>query len=199
VRARVVAFDLGGVLAAVDKRALGRSLGVPDDVARAAYFDGPHHDEVSRGHRDADAFVAEAARRLARPADDVARAWTAVVAVRAGAARLVAAVRAPLAVWSNTDPLHFHALAPDLPDALTDRPRALSYEVGALKPDPSFYEAGLAALDVPAADVTFLDDRADNVAAARSLGIDATRVDGVDGAARALIERGLLDATYEMD
>jgi putative hydrolase of the HAD superfamily len=45
--------------------------------------------------------------------------------------------------------------------------------LGLLKPDPAIFRAALEALDAAPADVVFLDDRTENVAAARLIGIDA--------------------------
>ena len=47
----------------------------------------------------------------------------------------------------------------------------VSYEVGVTKPDPRIYELCLAQLGVPAESALFVDDRADNIEAARRLGI----------------------------
>jgi putative hydrolase of the HAD superfamily len=52
-------------------------------------------------------------------------------------------------------------------------PRLFSCRLGAIKPEPAIYLAALGALDAAPADVTFLDDRADNVSAARRAGIRA--------------------------
>ena len=46
------------------------------------------------------------------------------------------------------------------------------------KPDPACFRAALAALDTGPGDVVFLDDRADNVAAAAALGIRGARFTG---------------------
>nr|MDT0659720.1 HAD family phosphatase [Micromonospora sp. DSM 115978] len=51
--------------------------------------------------------------------------------------------------------------------------RFYSCRLGLAKPDPAVYRAVLAGLGVAPRDVTFLDDRPENVAAAASLGIDA--------------------------
>lgn len=58
-----------------------------------------------------------------------------------------------------------------------------SSEVGAMKPDPAFFEHILEDLDVPAGRVGFVDDVAVNVEAARSVGIRAVRHDPASGAA----------------
>ncbi|MGO1167039.1 MAG: HAD family hydrolase [Janibacter sp.] len=57
-----------------------------------------------------------------------------------------------------------------------------SSEVGAMKPDPAFFEHILEDLGVPAERVGFVDDVSANVAAARSVGIRAVRHDPASGA-----------------
>jgi putative hydrolase of the HAD superfamily len=51
--------------------------------------------------------------------------------------------------------------------------RFYSCRCGRAKPDPALFEEVLRRLDAEPADVTFLDDRADNVRAAAALGINA--------------------------
>lgn len=48
-----------------------------------------------------------------------------------------------------------------------------SYEMGVAKPDPAYFRFILDALGVPADELLFLDDRLDNVEAARSVGMRA--------------------------
>lgn len=57
-----------------------------------------------------------------------------------------------------------------------------SSEVGAMKPDPAFFEHILEDLDVPADRVGFVDDVPVNVAAARDAGIRAVHHDPASGA-----------------
>ena len=49
----------------------------------------------------------------------------------------------------------------------------VSYEVGCTKPDPHIYEVCLSQLGVPVESALFVDDRAENIEAARRLGLDA--------------------------
>ena len=58
-----------------------------------------------------------------------------------------------------------------------------SSELGAMKPDPEFFERILEDLDLPADRVGFVDDVPANVEAALSVGIRAVRHDPVSGAA----------------
>ncbi len=78
-----------------------------------------------------------------------------------------------LGLLSNTNPLHFeHVIAPTdvypLFDAVT-----LSYEVGAMKPDPLLYKDMLEKLHVKPQHCVYLDDLKDNVDAAAALGMQA--------------------------
>jgi putative hydrolase of the HAD superfamily len=178
---RAIAFDLGGVLVDVDHARAAARLGVSLDAWAAAWFDGPHHDDISTGRIDADAFAAIGAARLGCPAVDAKEAWAAVVEVWPGASALVDDVLRRglrVLVWSNTDPIHSERMALALPAIGTAR--GLSWRLGALKPDPAFYPRALDA-DLLPDHVLFLDDRADNVAAARAAGVHAAHVDPAAG------------------
>lgn len=52
-------------------------------------------------------------------------------------------------------------------------PCLLSYEIGLEKPDPKIYELLLQQLNLPAKEVVFIDDKLENVEAAKAMGIDA--------------------------
>ena len=73
----------------------------------------------------------------------------------------------------------------DVAHAVQRLPLAASFEhllfscfLKSAKPDPECFRAALAALDTGPGDVVFLDDRADNVAAAAALGIRSARFTG---------------------
>ncbi len=51
--------------------------------------------------------------------------------------------------------------------------RLLSFEFGAMKPDPRFFRAAIDAASYPANKILFIDDRPEHVQSARSCGIDA--------------------------
>lgn len=67
-----------------------------------------------------------------------------------------------------------------------------SCEVGALKPEPAYFERVLAALGLPAERVGFVDDSPANVEVARSLGLRAVRHDPAGGAEALRAEVGAL-------
>ncbi|MCC7070489.1 MAG: HAD-IA family hydrolase [Deltaproteobacteria bacterium] len=185
----IVAFDLGGVIVDVDHGAAARALGVSLDDIEGAFFSGGIHDAVTVGALDAAGFVAAAAAALGRDAAAVAAAWAAIVEVRAdGRALIEECLAAGLRVvlWSNTDPIHLARMARALPPLPLEH---VSFALGAQKPDPEFFRRGLARLG---AAPVFVDDRADNVAAARALGVRAHQVQGPAEARAALVQEGLL-------
>jgi FMN phosphatase YigB (HAD superfamily) len=152
--AALVGLDAGEVAARIE------GAGIP------AAFD--------TGGLGADDFVAAVRRALEAPAlrhEDVERAWDEVIRevdpVVAGlAATFASAGRLVLA--SNTDPFHWRAIRPRLAEVGVDCPAYLSFEIGAKKPAAAFFAA--VAADVPAGS-WFVDDSADNVAAAVEHGL----------------------------
>jgi FMN phosphatase YigB (HAD superfamily) len=162
----IVAFDLGGVLVDVDRRALD----VLGQQTRAALFAGDRHDRFTTGLLDVDEWTSIGDRA------QVHAAWTAVVAWSAGGLALLqeTAAHTPCLLWSNTDPLHWQALEASV---VVDVDVSLSFRLGVAKPDPRFFALALAGRDP--ASVLFLDDREENVAAAVAAGVDAVLCRGV--------------------
>lgn len=183
-----MAFDLGGVVVDVDLSVL-LDLG-PRERVDAAFFGHDRHERLSVGTMSAGAFCADVAADLDVSADDVANCWRRVVRFSAGGLELIesTARQHPVLIWSNTDPLHWSVLGP----ALTSLATAVSpsFLVGHMKPEAAYFARALDAAGTgadPASSVVFVDDRADNVAAATALGINAIVVRGV-AAARAAID-----------
>jgi FMN phosphatase YigB (HAD superfamily) len=194
-RYRAVAFDMGGVLVDVDHQRCAHLLGLPWRVLEPAFFADGRHDALTVGALSADAFVAAAASACRRPVARVRDAWGAVVEPWAGAGALVERVaRAGLVTlaWSNTDPIHVAVMARGIP-FVGDAPD-VSFRLGAMKPDAAFYAGALARVGLRADEVLFLDDRDDNVAAARVAGVDARVVrGGLEVTARVLHACDVLD------
>jgi glucose-1-phosphatase len=106
-------------------------------------------------------------------------------------ARLVR--RTDLWVISNTNPVHFNYIRRHYSFVRYLRGFILSYEVGAMKPDPVIFRNALARAGCEASEALFVDDSAENIEAARKLGIDAFQfVDAVHLEGE-LHRRGLLD------
>lgn len=71
-------------------------------------------------------------------------------------------------------------------------PCLLSCEIGVEKPDVKAYKILLEKLSLPPADIVFIDDLPDNVAAAKKTGIDAIVFKSTEQVRKELTKRGLL-------
>ncbi len=201
--ARAVLLDLGNVLVRFDHALtlarLEAATGVPAAVLRPHVF-GPAERAFDLGRLDAGAFfrAVESAAGLHRIPDGVwIPAWRDIF-VRDEAAlallhRLDSGVT-PVLV-SNTNPLHWEGVLAVAPELLHALPlRALSFEVGAAKPDPDHFAAALALAGAAPPEAVFADDRPEMVEAAKRLGLDAFAVADANSLRDGLLARGLLGA-----
>ena len=76
-----------------------------------------------------------------------------------------------LILLSNTDPLRFGFVRERFPDILFFDDYVLSYEVGALKPDPKIFQEALRRAGAPPDSCVLIDDIEENVRAAAALGV----------------------------
>lgn len=101
--------------------------------------------------------------------------------------------RYPCYLVSNTNRPHFEFMRDRFPIIREFTGWVLSYEVGALKPDPAIYRRALELAGAEPDEVFYVDDRQDLVDAARSMGFQAHRYVGVEPLAQELGARGLLN------
>jgi putative hydrolase of the HAD superfamily len=183
-RTRAVVFDLGNVLIDVlwDRvlDAVAPRSPVPREDLYARVQALPALRAFGTGTlADPEAFcraLAEALE-LSLPPAEVAALWTGIFRRRPAMEQLFAEVRAlvPVVILSDTDPLHWPQIRRQAPPLAAPDAAVLSYEVGALKPDPRMYAAAAAAAAVPAEACVFVDDRPANVQGARDAGMQAFR------------------------
>ena len=128
--------------------------------------------------------------------DALARAAGDIFTLRAEMLPVIAAIEragVPLGILSNTCDIHWqHLLRCQygiLPGGIG--PLVLSYEVGAMKPHPSIYEAAVAKAGVPADCIFFCDDIPAHVEAARAAGWDAEVFTGARQLVEQLASRGV--------
>lgn len=179
-----VIFDLGRVLVQVDvRRGLFHRVvdlleADPEDVMERLKAD-PLFQEFNRGVLSPRAFHAAIAKAtgLEIGFDDFARLWCDLFAPMPGMEALLGEVadRATVGLLSDTDPLHWAHIAGAYPWIGAIARPTLSYEVGALKPDPVIYRAAARAVGRPPARCLFVDDLPGNVAGARAVGMQAIR------------------------
>jgi putative hydrolase of the HAD superfamily len=97
-----------------------------------------------------------------------------------------------LGVLSNTSPSHWRHVTgrfPFLNECFSLH--ALSYELGAMKPEGAAFQAAQELAEVSAEEIFFTDDRTENVAAAHAQGWDAVLFTSPAELARELAARGI--------
>jgi HAD superfamily hydrolase (TIGR01509 family) len=186
-------FDLGGVVVHYDPIThLAELVPVSGDretiTRRWANLPALHGLETGRCPPDefAAAVIAEFGLR-ATPAEflDNFALWDRPMA---GAVELLRSLREKyrVACLSNNNPVHWDRLCEEFAIDREFDATYLSYEIGIMKPDRRIYEHVLSAEGVAPRDVVFLDDNAENVAAARGVGIAAFQCAGIDAVRRQL-------------
>ena len=192
--ARWVVFDYGNVISRPqpeeDLAALAREARTPVAEFQAAYW--PRRIDYDRADLDGWEYWGDVAQRLGQRWEErrIARlTWLDTVSwlhLRPGTVALVRELSAAgqrLALLSNA-PVEVADAVAQLPLARHFGHLVFSCHVKATKPDPDCYRAALDRLGARPAEVIFIDDRAENVAGARRLGMSALQFTG-PGALRA--------------
>ncbi len=120
--------------------------------------------------------------------------WCGVFSPIAGMEELIRQLNGAyrLGLLSDTDPLHWaylHSTYPVL--SLFARP-TLSFEVGAVKPDPAIFLAAAKNVDTPVERCLYIDDLAANVQGAGAVGMAGIVFGGAGALREELVERGML-------
>jgi len=186
--AKTIIFDLGDVLVHLDWDSicgpLARLSGWGIDSVRAEVENGAIAFEFMDGSIGPEDFHRSLCNELGIVIayDDFVAIWNALLGANASMIPLVERLRAGhrLVLASNTNRIHFSfALHHTAVLQHFDR-YFLSYEMGLVKPDPAFFHQVLQGLSTPPADCVFIDDRPENVEAARGVGITAIQFLGVE-------------------
>jgi putative hydrolase of the HAD superfamily len=197
-----VVFDYGGVVCTyqpdADVAALASAAGVGVPEFQGAYW--AYRLSHDRAELDGTAYWAKVAAALGRsfPASQTAElirldiaSW---VHLQAGTVALIedlAAAGHRLALLSNA-PAEIAEVVAALPVARHFSHCAFSCYLRSVKPEPDCYRAVLAMLGARPADVVFLDDRPENVAAAVALGMRGVHFTTPRAARTALTRHGVL-------
>ncbi|EFN54145.1 hypothetical protein CHLNCDRAFT_135540 [Chlorella variabilis] len=105
--------------------------------------------------------------------------------------QLLAIEGVPTYLLSNCSGLHIDDVRRRHPFMASFAGLCLSYEVCSFKPDPAIYEAAERLAGLQGADLAFIDDRADNAAAAAARGWQAIHHTSPQGTLRQLQALGL--------
>ena len=187
-----VVFDIGWVLVHLDYRPLFGLLesrgvthdGLEDLTGRIALQE--HESGRLDGHGLLDNIVALAPQRVTHA--EAEAAWNGMFEPQPGMYELAARLEGRYRVYllSNVGDLHWARLHADYGIGAVGHGALASFHAGVMKPDPAIYAQAEQRFSLEPAATVFIDDRADNVDAARDVGINAVVVRGVD-AARAAI------------
>ncbi|HEY2015001.1 MAG TPA: HAD family phosphatase [Bryobacteraceae bacterium] len=101
------------------------------------------------------------------------------------------AARYRLILLSNTNAIHFEMIQANYPLLRHFHDLVLSYEVRAMKPRPEIFQAAVDRAGCRPEECFFTDDIADNVEAARRLGIDAVQFRSAEQLEEAMRSRGI--------
>lgn len=202
-----VYFDLGNILLSFDPRlacqGLAQLMNTTPVAARQALYDSGLEERYEHGEVTSDQFATELRNCFGRSESEVSDAaviesvsnmFTPVESmvgvldsVRAAGYRVGLLSNTCVGHWSWIEQQQFRVM-----DFSFDA-TVLSFEVGSMKPDRRIYEFAKDSAAVSAAAILFLDDKAENVAAARSFGWNAAQCLGGDQAIEALQEFRVLD------
>jgi len=146
----------------------------------------------NEGAVDAQTFIQTVVSRAGRAGiplrtEDIQPIWTAMLQPMPYASTLISQLEKnhPLAILSDTDPLHVAYMESHFDFFKHFAVKSYSYSVGAVKPSPIMYRAVVDALGAAPSRCLFFDDREKNIAGAREAGL---------GAYLARSERDILDA-----
>ena len=96
-----------------------------------------------------------------------------------------------LAILSNTNSVHYEHIKENYSIIGLFEHILLSYEMGTMKPDVEAYEKLIQATSTPASQHLFIDDRIENIIAAKETGMDGIQYKSVKGLTAALRQKGI--------
>ena len=198
---RFLYFDLGNVILnfSIDRMLsqVADTAGVSVETAQGLLFEDGLQRRLETGEMSTREFYDEFCSRTgtAPDFDALCHAASAMFEVNAEIVPVVANLRQagyPLGILSNTCEAHWqHCLKRYRILTADFSAFALSYEVGAMKPDPAIFNAAVSHAGVPREEVFFTDDLAENVEGAKAAGLDAVHFVGARQLVDELRARGV--------
>ncbi len=192
IRISAVLFDYGMVLskppAEKDWRALERVLGVREKEFQAAYW--KYRDAYDRGALRAATYWETMARDLEKPIDaDVLGAlidadtvvWTRPNVEMMDWAERLNRAGIKTGILSNIGDAMELGIRGRFPALDEFSHQTFSHRLGIAKPDAAIYRHAVEGLGVPAGEILFVDDREENIEAARAEGMVAVQYLGHEG------------------
>lgn len=196
-------FDMGNVLLDFDHdiacRRVAALTGLGADRVRQEIFRSGLELRYERGELTTEEFHSEFCRRTGAEiaVDQLAEACSDIFSLKPEMPGLLRQLRAAghrLGLLSNTCAAHWQFVYPRGFAELWPpfEQFALSFELRSLKPEPEIYQQAAALAGCALAEIFFVDDRADNIAQARDLGMDAVQFESPERLIDDLRVRGAL-------
>ncbi len=176
---KCVFFDLGGVLYTLDVESVLKGLsecsGRLISEVKSVLFSPELYEEFESGSISSTQFYETIKKRLRCEINFVRfkSIWNSLLVKRDDMFRMVLDIgkSIDLSVLSNTNEINAEILVRDLKGIIKDV--VFSFEVGCMKPDHRIFRIALDRANLKPESVLFIDDREENVNAARHLGIDS--------------------------
>ena len=188
-KVKTVVFDLGRVLITVNFtgglfKYYKRDAGSTEDEVLAELFLDPVFIGFNSGKLSPQEVYQALINKYGLPVsyDQFTHEWCDIFGPMDGMDSLVRRVAQSykIGLLSDIDPLHWAYCRKNFPFlSLFEKP-GLSFEIGALKPDPRCYTAAAKNTDTQIEHCLFIDDRAINVHGAQEAGMQAVQFTGVD-------------------
>jgi FMN phosphatase YigB (HAD superfamily) len=197
---KTIIFDLGGVIVPFDfNRAYARMealSGLDRPAIRERIGAAGLAVRLETGRLEPQAFVEEVGALLGVriPFEDFCDLWSSIFFRETLIPEsLLESLkdRYRLLLLSNTNAIHFGMIRRTYPLLRHLDHYILSYEVGAMKPEPAIYREAVRHANCAPAECFFTDDVAPYVDGARREGIDAVQFTGLDGLCSELRARGI--------
>lgn len=164
---KLIVFDIGGVLATIDKSPIIDLC--ENNSTSVQYFFDDDFLALQLGNISVDVFLIKKSFQLGIGVNNIAHAFQAMVVVHQDLRNILASLKLPFMIASNINQLHFihfkHLAG--MPPKTT---AVLSYQVGCLKPHHTFF---LALLNIAQhqSGLWFIDDTRKNLTAGSTYGL----------------------------
>ncbi len=178
----MVFFDLGGVVVDVQfdlfVRQMARLCRISQkEMALQLHGLSPLYQRFATGKITADVLFDRMTRQFPKINDRAVfeSFYTGIFRLKEGVTDIITALRTQvrLSVISNTDALHFDYIVRNYAVMQLFEEPVTSFEVHAVKPQAKIFQAALKRFGLQPAAALFIDDREENIAAARNVGMQA--------------------------
>lgn len=184
---KLIAFDIGGVLATINKDNLKKTLGTKEALLFNISFE-----YLQRGLIHPKDYLQKASESLGLSKNTVKKLFLAVFQVHKNA-RYLLNLRHPYVFASNINSLHFEKFIGLInTNEFARLNSALSYKIRFLKPEMSFFSWLIQVSKLKAEQIIFIDDKARNIEAARMAGLRTAWCESLENLPALLVRKKLM-------